>query len=113
MIAIDINEGKKIPFFKGSTGKIALSGSKLTSFLVEIEVNEKIPTHNHPHEQMGVCLDGKAEFECENRSTIIKKGMVYLIKSNEQHSVHNIGKKKAIFLDFFSPPREDYLKKVR
>lgn len=82
-------------------------------FLVEIEAGEMVPEHSHPHEQMGICLEGEAEFKGEGESVIVKKGMTYFIKSNEKHSVKVTGKKKGLFLDVFSPPREDYLEKMR
>ncbi len=107
-----MKEGRKIPFFKGANGSVLLSSERLMSVLVEVEAGEKIPIHSHPHEQMGICLDGEAEFKGEEGSIIIKKGMVYFFRSNEKHSVQVVGKKKGVFLDVFSPPREDYLSRI-
>ena len=108
-----MKEGREIPFFKGVRGKVLLSGERLMFFLVEIEAGEMVPEHSHPHEQMGICLEGEAEFKGEGESVIVREGMAYFINSNEKHSVKVVGKKKGVFLDVFSPPREDYLEKMR
>jgi quercetin dioxygenase-like cupin family protein len=38
--------------------------------------------------------------------------MAYFIPSNEKHGVKVTGTEKGLFLDVFSPPREDYLEKM-
>lgn len=91
-------------------GKVLLSGERLMLFLVEIKPGGVVPEHSHPHEQMGLCLRGKAEFKTGNEVALVEAGMAYRFPSNEKHSVKVVGDKAAIFLDVFSPPREDYLK---
>lgn len=81
--------------------------------LVEIGEGNSIPIHSHPHEQMGICLKGSADFETENGVTTVKEGETYHIPGNEKHGVRNPSKGGATFLDIFSPPREDYLAKAR
>ena len=110
---VELKEGREIPFFKGVTGKILLWSERLMFFLVEIEVGEMVPEHSHPHEQMGICLRGEAEFWGAGESVTVREGMAYFIPSNEKHGVKVIGTEKGLFLDVFSPPREDYLEKMR
>jgi quercetin dioxygenase-like cupin family protein len=109
---VELKEGLEIPFFKGVTGKILLWSERLMFFLVEIEVGEVVPEHSHPHEQMGICLRGEAEFRGVGDSVVVREGMTYVISSNEKHGVKVIGTEKGLFLDVFSPPREDYLEKM-
>jgi quercetin dioxygenase-like cupin family protein len=109
---VEIKEGSEIPFFKGVTGKILLWSERLMFFLVEIEVGELVPVHSHPHEQMGICLKGEAEFRGAGKSVVVREGMAYFIPSNEKHGVKVTGIEKGLFLDVFSPPREDYLEKM-
>lgn len=113
MKVVELKEGREIPFFKGVTGKVLLWSERLMFFLVEIEAGERVPEHSHPHEQMGICLRGEAEFKGDGESVIVREGMAYAIKSNEKHSVKVIGKERGVFVDVFCPPREDYLKKMR
>ena len=109
---VELKEGLEIPFFKGVMGKILLWSERLTFFLVEIEVGEVVPEHSHPHEQMGICLRGEAEFWGAGESVVVREGMAYFIPSNEKHGVKVTGTEKGLFLDVFSPPREDYLEKM-
>lgn len=107
-----LTEGRTIPFFPGVTGKILLWTERLMFFLVEIEVGGVVPEHSHPHEQMGLCLQGEAEFWSAGERTVVQAGMTYSISANEPHSVKVIGTERGVFIDVFSPPREDYLSKL-
>ncbi len=107
-----VDQGAEIPFFPGVTGRITLSGNNLMAFYVELEPQSVVPTHNHPHEQMGICLQGTALFQGDTASYTVTQGMTYFISAYEYHSVQNTGAGPARFLDFFSPPRDDYLAKV-
>lgn len=111
-----LDQGTEIPFFPGVTGRITLTGTNLMAFYVELALDSKVPKHNHPHEQMGirarVCLQGTALFQGDTTSYTVTQGMTYYIPAYEPHSVTNIGETTARFLDFFSPPRDDYLAKA-
>jgi quercetin dioxygenase-like cupin family protein len=107
-----VNQGTEIPFFPGVTGRIILSGNNLMAFYVELAPNSVVPKHNHPHEQMGICLQGTTLFHGDTTSYTVTQGMTYFIPASESHSVQNTGTVPALFLDFFSPPRDDYLAKV-
>lgn len=109
---MELKEGRDIPFFPGVTGKILLWSERLMFFLVEIEVGEVVPEHSHPQEQMGLCLRGEAEFWGAGERVVVREGMTYFIPSNEPHGVKVIGTERGVFLDVFSPPREDYLNKL-
>ena len=108
-----VDQGTEIPFFPGVTGRITLSGTNLMAFYVELAPDSVVPKHNHPHEQMGICLQGTALFLGDTASYTVSQGMTYFIPAHESHSVQNTGTVPARFLDFFSPPREDYLQKVK
>ena len=113
MIVSDKNKAKTFSIAPDVTNRLLASGEKIMLVLVEIEEKGVIPVHSHPHEQMGMCLKGKAEFQTEEGKTILTKGMAYSLKGNEKHGVKPLSKGGAVFLDIFSPPREDYLAKVK
>jgi len=94
-------------------GRVLLSGERLMFLLVEIEPDGVVPEHSHPHEQMGICLKGKAEFQAGEKTTIVEAGMAYWFPPHEKHGVKVIGHENGVFLDVFSPPREDYLSKQK
>jgi len=49
------------PVFGDVSGKIIFSSDRVMFLLVEIPPGGTVPEHSHPHEQMGICLKGKAE----------------------------------------------------
>jgi len=82
-------------------------GEKVMMSYVNIEANTTISEHSHPHEQMGMFLDGEAEFTIGDQKRTVKPGMAYLIPSNVKHKVAT-SDKPVLALDIFSPPREEY-----
>ena len=53
---------KKFTLFGDISGSIVFSSDKIMFLLAEIPPREIVPEHSHPHEQMGICLRGRAEF---------------------------------------------------
>jgi quercetin dioxygenase-like cupin family protein len=104
---------KKFPIFEGISGRIVFSSKKVMFLLVEIGPGEIVPEHSHPHEQMGICLKGKAEFKSEGFKAIVEKGMFYWIEPGEKHTVTPLTNETCLFLDVFNPPRQDYIDKSR
>jgi len=103
----------KYEFAPNVLARVLLSSERMTLFLIEIPPGEKVPAHSHPHEQMGICLNGEAQFISGKEKKIVHKGMVYKIGPNEMHEVQVIGSEKGLFLDIFSPPRTEYLSKQK
>jgi len=84
-----------------------LHGEKLMMSFVHLKPHDIVGEHSHPHEQMGMVLDGTFELTIDGDSRILKKGDAYLIPSNVKHSAKAF-ENAAVSLDIFSPPREDY-----
>ena len=110
MEVLKAGEGKKLDVFKEIKGEIIFSSRRLMFLLVDMKPGQIVPEHRHPHEQMGLCLKGKAKFISGENKVLVETGMFYWMKPNEPHSVKVI--ERSAFLDVFSPPREDYLEKV-
>lgn len=102
--------GKKLDVFEEIKSEIIFSSGRMMFLLVDMKPGQIVPEHRHPHEQMGICLKGKAEFISGENKILVEAGMFYWIKPNETHSVKVI--EESTFLDVFSPPREDYLEKA-
>jgi len=113
MKVVSKEDVKGFPILQKVVGRVLLSGERLMFLLAEIEPDGFVPEHSHPHEQMGICLKGKAEFKAGDKTAIVKAGMAYWFPPNEKHGVKVIGDEKGVFLDVFSPPREDYLLKQK
>ena len=109
----DKQDGQEILVVPGVRFTLLQSGERIMLAFVEIPEGGTVPTHSHPHEQMGICLKGSAEFETNDGVKTVREGQVYYIPGGEKHGVKNPSKGGAVFLDIFSPPREDYLAKIR
>lgn len=93
----------------GVTNRILVSGEKTMFLLIDLQPGSVIPLHRHPHEQAGVCLRGRVQFETEEGSVVVDANTAYLFSSNEQHGAKVLSTEGATVLEAFSPPREDYL----
>ena len=112
---IKVNPSTKAPrleIFPGVTGKFLPSSDKVMLVLVEIPSQLVVPPHKHPNEQLGMCLAGKAEFRSGNTVSIVEAGTGYLVPPNVEHSVKVVSDETGVFLDVFTPPREDYLRRL-
>lgn len=92
---------------EGVTARL-VSGERIMLSEVTIEANGVVPQHRHPHEQAGVCLNGEFDLEVDGEVRRIKAGDYYLIPGGTVHAARGVGS-RAVTLDIFSPPREDYL----
>jgi len=90
----------------GITARIA-SGEKLMLSLVTLEPNAVVPTHSHPHEQMGLLVSGTMELTIAGETRIVSGNGMYLVSGGVPHSAKG-GPEGALALDAFSPPREEY-----
>jgi quercetin dioxygenase-like cupin family protein len=92
------------------TTKIAW-GEKLMLSYVTIQPNAPIvPLHSHPHEQMGLVLEGEVGLTIGNETRKLKKGDAFQVPPNVHHGLAFTSEKQAILLDIFSPPREEFKK---
>jgi len=62
----------------------------------------KAPEHIHPHEQMGLCLGGKAIFTIDGEDHTMKPGQLNHVSGNVPHAERNDGAEPALLVDFFS-----------
>jgi quercetin dioxygenase-like cupin family protein len=109
-------EYEKLPKYEivpSVLGRVLLNSDRMTFFVIEIPAGKSVPIHSHPHEQMGICLAGEAEFISRTEKRIVRKGMVYRLAPHEEHGVRTLGSENGLFLDVFSPPRMEYVSKQK
>jgi len=90
----------------GVTAKI-VSGEKLMFSLVTLAPDAVVPTHTHPHEQIGMMVSGTMEFTIEGETRALSGNEMYLVPGGVPHAA-KAGPGGAVALDAFSPPREEY-----
>ena len=62
----------------GVTAKIA-SGEKMMFSLVTLAPDAVVPTHSHPHEQMGMMVSGTMEFTIAGETRVFSGNEMYLV----------------------------------
>lgn len=82
-------------------------GKGMMLSLVEFEPHAVVEEHSHPHEQMGLMLEGEAEFIIGGESRIVGPGTMWRIPGGVKHKVI-AGDRPVRALDVFYPIREDY-----
>jgi quercetin dioxygenase-like cupin family protein len=82
-------------------------GQKMLMAVVELEANSVVPQHSHPHEQVGILLEGEMELTIQGETRQLKAGEVYIIPGDVEHSAR-VGDSPAKAVDVFSPVREEY-----
>ena len=90
----------------GVTAKIA-SGEKMMLSLVTLAPDAVVPTHSHPHEQMGFMVSGTLEFTIEGETRVLSGNDMYFVPGGVPHAAKG-GPGGAEALDVFSPPRDEY-----
>jgi quercetin dioxygenase-like cupin family protein len=84
-------------------------GEKLMISYVTIEANAPVPPlHSHPNEQMGMVLEGEVGLTVGDETRRLKKGDAFRVPPNVPHGLAYASGNKAIVLDIFSPPREEF-----
>jgi len=95
------NIGPGIDIFTAAGDGIMLS-------LVEFRPGAVVELHSHPHEQMGMLLEGELTFLIGDEKHVLGPGDIWRIPGNVEHSaIAGEGPVKA--LDVFHPIREEYL----
>jgi quercetin dioxygenase-like cupin family protein len=86
----------------------ACAAEKMMMSLVELEPHAMVEEHSHPHEQVGMLLEGRARFFIGDEEKLVTKGDMWRIPGNVRHRVVALDEPvKAI--DIFCPIREEYL----
>jgi quercetin dioxygenase-like cupin family protein len=84
------------------------AGDKVMLSLVEFEPEAVVPWHSHPHEQMGLLLEGEMAFFIGQEHHHLRPGDMWRIPGGVEHKVI-AGDMPVKALDVFHPIREDYL----
>jgi quercetin dioxygenase-like cupin family protein len=74
---------------------------------VELQPHAVVAEHHHPHEQVGMVLEGRVRFYIGNEEKLLHKGDMFRIPGNTPHRV--VAQDELVkVLDIFHPIRDDY-----
>jgi quercetin dioxygenase-like cupin family protein len=112
--ALDFTPGffeiENLPGFSPAPGIVmnVMSGGRMMANWVRIEPGASVPTHAHPHEQIGLVLEGEIHMTIGDETRVLVPGHAYTIPGNFPHAAV-AGAGGCLVLDIFSPVREEYL----
>jgi quercetin dioxygenase-like cupin family protein len=75
--------------------------------LVQMQPHSRVEPHSHPHEQIGVLLEGEGHFTIGDETRRISPGDMWRIPGDVIHSLV-CGDRPIRAIDVFYPIREDY-----
>jgi quercetin dioxygenase-like cupin family protein len=84
-----------------------LSGERMMVVFFDMEPGAVMAEHAHPHEQMGIVLEGEVELVINGEKKTVRKGDAYHVPSGVLHGGTVLTSPVRV-LDVFAPPREDY-----
>ena len=110
---IDVDNSPEFSQMKGLKTKIltGLHGARMMMVLNTTLPGHEVPTHSHPHEQVGMVYSGKAKLKIGDEERTVQKGDFYCIPSNVPHSDTCLGTEAFVMLDIFFPAREDFIQR--
>jgi quercetin dioxygenase-like cupin family protein len=92
--------------FPGVTIRTAAAEKMMVS-VVDLAPHSIVEEHAHPHEQVGVLVEGRATFFIGDEQKTLQAGDLYRIPGHVRHKVIALDQPvKAI--DIFCPVREEY-----
>lgn len=93
--------------FPGVELKTRVFGSKTLLAEFRLQKGNRIPSHQHPHEQTGYLVSGSIRLTIGDECFEAVPGDSWCIPSDCLHSVEIL--ETAVVVEVFSPVREDYL----
>jgi quercetin dioxygenase-like cupin family protein len=83
-------------------------GERLMTCRLRFAPNIVTPVHSHPHEQITIVEQGRAEFTVAGQRRLVSAGDVLHFPSGQEHGV-TILDEEVVLVDIFTPVREDFL----
>jgi quercetin dioxygenase-like cupin family protein len=96
---------------EGNVQRKIYTAENIQAVIYHFPPNKVFPPHTHDiHEQMGYLVSGKMGFKVGEDVRILLPGDFYRAPIGVEHNAWTL-EEPSVLLDFFSPVREDLLKK--
>ena len=76
--------------------------------LLDFEPGARVAEHSHPHEQLGLVVDGELVLAIAGTEHRLRAGQAYQIPGGVGHAAWTEEGRRCRVLDVFQPVREDY-----
>ena len=101
-----IDEVPMQKLWQGVGGRI-VEGARMTLAVVELAPSSTVPSHQHEHEQIGLCIRGRITFTVGDVTRTFGPGGTWVVPSMVPH-IARTGPDGATVLEAFSPVRADW-----
>jgi quercetin dioxygenase-like cupin family protein len=108
---VDFGDVREFELAAGVTGR-PLFGEGAMLNLIRFEPGATVPLHSHPHEQLGVVLEGMQALVVDGVAHELGPLEAYVLPGGVEHSAY-CGPDGALVVDVFQPVREDYAERWR
>jgi len=99
---------ERVKVSAGVEREILAIGEQLMLVEFSFEQGGEIDWHSHVHEQAGYVAKGKLRLLVAEQEFILTEGMSSVVPSNVRHKA--IALEDTVYINAFSPIREDYLR---
>ena len=108
---IELEQAPKFTQMEGleTTVLTGLHGERMMMVLNTTLPGRAVPTHSHPHEQIGMVHSGRAILRIGDEEREVGPGDFYCIPAGVPHSDTTVGDEPFVMLDIFYPVREDFV----
>ncbi len=103
---IDHNSVAPVEMFSGVVRRTLTYGDRLMLIEVTLEEGAVVPMHTHPHEQTGYLASGRCRLQIADDVRELEPGGCWMIPGDVPHEATAL--EASVFVDVFSPPREEY-----
>jgi quercetin dioxygenase-like cupin family protein len=76
--------------------------------LIDFEPGARVPEHDHPHEQLGLVVEGEMVLAIAGVEHRLRAGHAFQISGGVRHAAWTEEGVRCRVLDVFQPVREDY-----
>jgi quercetin dioxygenase-like cupin family protein len=95
-----------VEMFPGVVRRTLNVGERTMLCEVTLASGAVVPSHTHPHEQIGYLARGRLRFRIGDEERELAEGDSWLVPPNVPHVVTAL--EDSVAIDIFSPPREEY-----
>jgi quercetin dioxygenase-like cupin family protein len=99
-------DAAQVQMMPGLIRRTLVEGESMMTCEFTLESGVVIPDHAHPHEQIGYVVSGRVRMVVAGKSFDLEPGDSYYAPAGVPHGAVALG--RAVVVDAFSPPREDY-----
>jgi quercetin dioxygenase-like cupin family protein len=103
---VHFDEVKPFALTDGVTGR-PLFGEGAMLNVIRFDPGATVPAHHHPHEQLGIVLEGMQALVVDGVARELGPMEGYVLPGGLEHSAY-CGPEGALVLDVFQPVRDDY-----